>query len=76
MVTESNGQPLPMEGTVDLKLNDKVALVTGSTAGISFAIARALAIEGAPVYVNGRTRRWSPTSLANYLLPPMVPHFV
>jgi len=31
---------------VDLKLTDKIALVTGSTAGIGFAIAQALAIEG------------------------------
>jgi NAD(P)-dependent dehydrogenase (short-subunit alcohol dehydrogenase family) len=41
---------------VDLKLSDKVALVTGSTAGIGFAIARSLAGEGAHVYVNGRTQ--------------------
>jgi NAD(P)-dependent dehydrogenase (short-subunit alcohol dehydrogenase family) len=41
---------------VDLKLTDKVALITGSTAGIGFATARALAAEGAHVYVNGRTR--------------------
>jgi NAD(P)-dependent dehydrogenase (short-subunit alcohol dehydrogenase family) len=40
---------------VNLKLTDKVALVTGSTAGIGFAIARSLAAEGAHVYVNGRT---------------------
>jgi NAD(P)-dependent dehydrogenase (short-subunit alcohol dehydrogenase family) len=41
---------------VDLKLSGKTALVTGSTAGIGFAIAQALAIEGAHVYVNGRTQ--------------------
>ena len=41
---------------MDLKLTDKVALVTGSTAGIGFAIAKALAAEGAHVYVNGRTQ--------------------
>jgi NAD(P)-dependent dehydrogenase (short-subunit alcohol dehydrogenase family) len=40
---------------VDLRLTDKVVLVTGSTAGIGFAIAQALAAEGAHVYVNGRT---------------------
>jgi NAD(P)-dependent dehydrogenase (short-subunit alcohol dehydrogenase family) len=41
---------------VDLKLTEKVALVTGSTAGIGLAIARSFAAEGAHVYVNGRTQ--------------------
>jgi NAD(P)-dependent dehydrogenase (short-subunit alcohol dehydrogenase family) len=40
---------------VDLKLDGKAALVTGSTAGIGLAIAEALAREGASVVVNGRT---------------------
>jgi NAD(P)-dependent dehydrogenase (short-subunit alcohol dehydrogenase family) len=40
---------------MDLGLRGKRALVTGSTAGIGFATARALAIEGAHVTVNGRT---------------------
>ena len=40
---------------MDLGLKGKRALVTGSTAGIGFAIARLLAREGAHVYVNGRT---------------------
>src|SRR6266567_3682611 len=40
---------------MNLKLENKVALVTGSTAGIGFAIAKALAAEGARVIVNGRT---------------------
>jgi len=42
---------------MDLKLTNKVALVTGSTAGIGFAIAQSLAKEGAHVYVNGRTQQ-------------------
>jgi len=41
---------------MDLKLGGKVALVTGSTAGIGFAIAQSLAREGTHVYVNGRTQ--------------------
>ena len=40
---------------MDLKLKGKLALVTGSTAGIGFAIALGLAREGAAVVVNGRT---------------------
>ncbi|HQR53566.1 MAG TPA: SDR family oxidoreductase [Burkholderiales bacterium] len=40
---------------MNLQLEGKSALVTGSTLGIGFAIARALAREGATVTVNGRT---------------------
>jgi NAD(P)-dependent dehydrogenase (short-subunit alcohol dehydrogenase family) len=40
---------------MDLHLKGKLALVSGSTAGIGFASARALAAEGARVIVNGRT---------------------
>jgi NAD(P)-dependent dehydrogenase (short-subunit alcohol dehydrogenase family) len=40
---------------MDLGLKGKRALVTGSTAGIGFAIAKTLAREGAFVYINGRT---------------------
>ena len=42
---------------VDLQLEGKRALVTGSTAGIGYAIAESLAKEGATVVVNGRTQR-------------------
>lgn len=41
---------------MDLKLNSRTALVTGSTAGIGFAIARSLAREGARVFLNGRSQ--------------------
>ncbi|SEB46433.1 SDR family NAD(P)-dependent oxidoreductase [Terriglobus roseus] len=41
---------------MDLGLRGKRALVTGSTAGIGLAIAKALAAEGATVWVNGRTQ--------------------
>ena len=40
---------------MDLDLSGKVALVTGSTAGIGLAIATGLAEAGAHVWVNGRT---------------------
>jgi NAD(P)-dependent dehydrogenase (short-subunit alcohol dehydrogenase family) len=40
---------------VDLKLGGKSAVVSGSTKGIGFAIARQLAAEGARVTINGRT---------------------
>jgi len=39
---------------MDLELKGKIALITGSTAGIGFAIAKRLATEGAEVIVNGR----------------------
>ena len=40
---------------MDLELQGKKALITGSTAGIGLAIATTLAREGADVIVNGRT---------------------
>lgn len=41
---------------MDLQIKNKVALVTGSTAGIGYAIAKQLVLEGADVVVNGRTQ--------------------
>jgi NAD(P)-dependent dehydrogenase (short-subunit alcohol dehydrogenase family) len=42
---------------MDLQLKNKIALITGSTAGIGYATAKQLAAEGAMVIVNGRTRQ-------------------
>lgn len=39
---------------MDLQLKNKTALVTGSTLGIGYAIAKSLLGEGAEVYINGR----------------------
>ena len=44
-----------IQSRMDLQLQGKRALVTGSTAGIGLAIARGLAREGAGVIINGRT---------------------
>ena len=41
---------------MNLELQGKLALVSGSTAGIGRAIARSLAQEGARVIVNGRSQ--------------------
>ena len=41
---------------MDLQLRGKLALVSGSTAGIGFAIASTLAQEGARVILNGRSK--------------------
>ena len=42
---------------MNLQLDGKTALVSGSTGGIGLAIAAALAAEGASVIINGRTQK-------------------
>ena len=49
---------------MDLSLGDKLALVSGSTKGIGFAISAALAREGARVIVNGRSEASVAAALA------------
>ena len=49
---------------MNLRLNGKTALVSGSTAGIGYAVAPGLAREGARVFVNGRTQARVDTALA------------
>jgi NAD(P)-dependent dehydrogenase (short-subunit alcohol dehydrogenase family) len=50
---------------MNLKLDHKLALVSGSTAGIGYAIAEALAAEGARVIVNGRAQPGVDAALAS-----------
>jgi NAD(P)-dependent dehydrogenase (short-subunit alcohol dehydrogenase family) len=52
---------------MNLKLENKIALVTGSTAGIGLAIARLLAAEGTRVIVNGRTEARVSEGIASIL---------
>jgi len=49
---------------MNLQLENKLALVTGSTAGIGFAIAKALAAEGGRVIINGRSDKRVTEALA------------
>jgi NADP-dependent 3-hydroxy acid dehydrogenase YdfG len=53
----TNAAATEREPPMDLQLTNKKALVTGSTAGIGFAIASLLAQEGASVVVNGRSQQ-------------------
>jgi NAD(P)-dependent dehydrogenase (short-subunit alcohol dehydrogenase family) len=51
---------LSLTGTVqalDLQLQGKTALITGSTGGIGYGIAKVLLKEGAQVIINGRTQQ-------------------
>ena len=42
---------------MDFQINSKIALISGSTVGIGFAIATELAREGARVVINGRSQK-------------------
>src|SRR6185295_14409978 len=55
---------LPGEPRMDLQLDSRRALITGSTAGIGYAIARGLAAEGARVVITGRTQASVDAALA------------
>lgn len=50
---------------MDMGLKDRLALVSGSTAGIGYAIAQALSREGACVIVNGRTQASVDTAVSS-----------
>ena len=50
---------------MNLQLTDKLALISGSTKGIGFAIAAGLAREGAKVIINGRSEKSVNEALAN-----------
>ncbi|NMG05819.1 SDR family oxidoreductase [Brasilonema sp. UFV-L1] len=52
---------------MDLKLHGKSALVSGSTAGIGFAIAQGLAQEGASVTITGRSSQRVEQAIASLL---------
>ena len=49
---------------MDLQLNNRRALITGSTGGIGYAIAQGLAAEGAQVVITGRTQASVDAALA------------
>jgi NAD(P)-dependent dehydrogenase (short-subunit alcohol dehydrogenase family) len=49
---------------MDLQLNNRRALITGSTGGIGYAIAQGLAVEGAQVVITGRTQASVDAALA------------
>jgi NAD(P)-dependent dehydrogenase (short-subunit alcohol dehydrogenase family) len=57
---------------MDLHLTNKLAMVTGSTAGIGFAIAQKLLEEGAQVIITGRTQERITEAIS--LLKAQIPH--
>jgi NAD(P)-dependent dehydrogenase (short-subunit alcohol dehydrogenase family) len=61
---------------MDLQLKGKLALVTGSTAGIGFAIAEGLAREYARVIVNGRSEARATKAVERFETPGEVANLV
>jgi NAD(P)-dependent dehydrogenase (short-subunit alcohol dehydrogenase family) len=57
---------------MDLQLKGKTAFISGSTAGIGYAIAKRLLMEGARVTINGRTK--DTVDQAVSLLKSTLPH--
>lgn len=53
---------------MDLKLKNKTAFISGSTAGIGFATAKSLLREGAEVILNGRTKASIDKAVSNLSL--------
>src|SRR5437763_16019595 len=49
---------------MDLGFTGKIAFISGSTAGIGFAIAQRLGLEGADIVINGRTEERVRVALA------------
>ena len=68
MTTPFKGAPTIPVNIMNLQLKDKTALVSGSSQGIGFAIAEALAAEGATVVINSKTVR--PTSIIKRFIRP------
>ena len=47
----------PNKDVSKFQLNGRTALITGSTRGIGWAIAKEMAASGATVYINGREKK-------------------